>query len=333
MSFFRKNKIQIITLIGLFVFFFGLTRYYHGAKSALIISFFDTFMLFTVYITTVYYLFPRYYTSTKRYLTISIPVILTFIIVFFLFDIKVLAKFRLLPENLPPLIFYFMRFFTTNGFVFFIATSVSLINHNNELKQKEKQLAQEKIETELKLLKAQINPHFIFNALNNIYSLTYLQSKTAPESVLKLSEMLRYVFYDCSKDHVTVESEVKYIENFNAFQQMKSEQDQNILLEYNIKENNLVAPMLFIPFIENAFKYSRIEDNKNAFVTMKISSTRKKIDFCIENSISVGNIPSPGSGMGIKNVQNRLAIVYPNAHKLTISQENNRYVVILSIDI
>ena len=227
-----------------------------------------------------------------------------------------------------------MRVFFTTSFVYFIATSVNLFAYNQRLIENERLLNKEKLETELKLLKAQINPHFIFNSLNNIYSLTYMKSNNAPEAVLKLSEMLRYVFYDCSKERVFLSSEIKYIDNFIAFQQMKSDHKQNITLKSDLGVNNIeIAPMLFIPFIENAFKYSRIEETKDAYVRIGIEKINKKLLFVIENSFEEGNKPMQGSGTGIKNVQHRLSIIYPEKHTLTISGKDNKFCVELIIDI
>ena len=199
--------------------------------------------------------------------------------------------------------------------------------------EREKQLKEEKLGTEIKLLKAQINPHFIFNALNNIYSLTYTKSETAPESVLKLSEMLRYVFYDCSSDHVKLGAEVDYISNFIAFQQMKSEHNQNIIFIHNgIKTDIDIAPMLFIPFIENSFKYSKIEEFIEAYVKISLKTDNQYLVFEIENSIPYEGKIIPGNGVGIGNVRQRLDLLYPNKYKLDINESETKFSVNLKIE-
>ncbi|MCY1719911.1 sensor histidine kinase [Prolixibacteraceae bacterium Z1-6] len=253
---------------------------------------------------------------------------------FILIDLYLLTDYRANIPDQPPVFFHFMRYFFSLGFVFFVATSLSLMEQTTKLQASEKLLTEEKLETELKLLKAQINPHFIFNALNNIYSLTYMQSKNAPESVLKLSEMLRYVFYDCNKDRVPLSAELKYIENFTAFQQMKSEYMQNITLKTSINGANIeIAPMLFIPFIENAFKYSRIEENEAAYINISLKHKDNKLHFKIKNSFSNNNKPHKGSGMGIKNVKHRLDIIYPNKYSLDIKEQDEDYSVNLSLEV
>ncbi len=332
----RKNLIiQILGWLTLFLFLFSLSNYFQPTKIAFVLAIFDTTMLFFIYKITVHFLFPRFYRSARLYWYISITVILLYAFVYFLIDIYLVSNIRITKENHnpPPKLFHYIRMVMTTGFMFFMGTSVKLIEHTNLLQEREKLLTKEKLETELKLLKAQINPHFIFNALNNIYSLTYMQAKTAPESILKLSEMLRYVFYDCSKDRVTIAAEINYIENFNAFQQMKSGFTQNITLQFDVKNNIEIAPMLFIPFIENAFKYSRIEEYEEAHVNINIKSKNNKLKFTIENSLPTQNKSQPGSGTGIKNVRHRLDILYPDKHEIKINEQNDRYIVNLSIEV
>lgn len=314
-KFWMSHVIWLIT----FCVFFSMSVYFQPAYYAFISSIFNTFVIFSLYMVTTKILFPRYYKKGIDYFIISFFTVVAFSIIFLLVEIYIIPEYHNPAHEKPPLFFLFMRFFMTLGLSFFIGTSVSLMQHFTKLKEKEKVLIEEKLETELKLLKAQINPHFIFNALNNIYSLTYMKSQKAPESVLKLSEMLRYVFYDCNKDRVTLSSEIKYIENFNAFQQMKSDCKQNIGLIVDQKiENNKIAPMLLIPFLENAYKYSRIEENEDAFVRIEISGDNETLHFKIENSISQQVKSSHGSGIGIKNVQHRLDIIYPGQHELKI---------------
>jgi two-component system, LytTR family, sensor kinase len=330
----RKIWWQILVWISLYIFFFSMSSYFQPTIQAALSSIIDTVSLLLAYLLTIHYLFPKYFKHGREYLKISIFFILVYAGLLFLIDVFVLGPYLVHPNGKPPLIFPFMRIFMGVMFTFFVGTLVRLIEQTNLLKENEKLLIEEKLETELKLLKAQINPHFIFNALNNIYSLTYMQAKTAPESVLKLSEMLRYVFYDCSKDRVSISSEIKYIENFNAFQQMKSEYMQNISLQTDLGTNNIeIAPMLFIPFIENAYKYSRIEENEDAYVNISVKNEYEKLCFTIENSIASKNIPLAGSGTGIKNVQHRLNIIYPDKHLLSIDEKDNKYRVELSINV
>lgn len=329
----RKIWLPVVLWLALFLFIFNITHFFSDMRFAFVNAAYETFINASMFYVTTKFLFPRFHKKGRKYFWISSIVFVTFAIIFTCVDHYLMPDFRTNIPNQPPTIVLFMRYIFSLGFVFFVATSLSLMEQTNKLMKSEKLLIEEKLATELKLLKAQINPHFIFNALNNIYSLTYMQSKNAPESVLKLSEMLRYVFYDCNKDRVPVSSELKYIENFIAFQQMKSEFAQNIKIESAVNGANIeIAPMLFIPFIENAFKYSRIEENESAFINIRIEHEHNKLHFNIKNTFPENNKPAPGSGMGIKNVKHRLDIIYPHTHKLHIEEKTNNYSVDLTLE-
>ena len=308
--------------------------YFSSVLKASVVSGYNVLCLVFVYNIVVRYFFPKYYHDKKKYFIFSFAMLFATTALVTGGEVLSFNLFHEEGDKLPPAVFLFMRLLTQFSLAFFAATSVSLMEQTTQLIENEKLLNEEKLETELKLLKAQINPHFIFNALNNIYSLTYMQKQNAPESVLKLSEMLRYVFYDCNKDKVKLVQEIKYIENFMSFQQMKSEHIQNIKFELG---NNLdsidVAPMLFVPFIENAFKYSKIEELEEAYVKMSIGYSENKLFFVIENTVPEIGQSSSGSGLGIKNVEHRLNIIYKDRHQLQIEKRNNRYKVNLELEV
>lgn len=181
----------------------------------------------------------------------------------------------------------------------------------------------ELIESELKFLKMQINPHFLFNSLNNIYALSISNSEKTPESIHSLSEMLRYVIYDCEKSKVQIKKEIHYIENFIELFKLRSSKSFNIVFDNKIADTSLeVAPMLFIIFIENAFKHSGIEKRGEAFVHIKLSLEGEGIVLTVENSLPLGNIiKDKNSGIGLQNVAKRLEINYPKKHILEIHKE------------
>lgn len=330
----RTKWIEIGSWLFLLLFLFNIINYFRPWQQALIGSSFELFAIALMFYSTRYFLIPKFSHHQKNYLIISLTLLFGFSLIFMIISEYVLPKFGEIDKNKPPLIFVFIRFFTTFGFSYFVSTSIALMQKTSTLMKNEKVLTEEKLQTELKLLKAQINPHFIFNALNNIYSLAFLKSQQAPESILKLSEMLRYVFYDCSKDRVFLEAEINYINNFIAFQQMKSDHKQKIkmLSEIGTKRAE-IAPMLLIPFIENSFKYSRVEEQENAFVDIQIQLSESHLQVSIENSVPKDNKVSSGSGMGIKNVSHRLQIIYPKKHTLKIEEHDERFVVLLNIEV
>jgi LytS/YehU family sensor histidine kinase len=218
--------------------------------------------------------------------------------------------------------------------IFLIGTMYSIQEMLNRQIEHNKKVIEEKLQTELQLLKAQINPHFLFNALNDIYSLTYLKSEKAPESVLKLADMLRYVLDDCSLEKVPLQGEINYMENLINFYQMKSPGKRKISFTQVVENKNiLIAPMLFIPFIENSFKYSRIEEDKKGFILINLQETSGMLSFTIENSIFQSRTILSGSKKGIANVKQRLEIIYPGKHTLTMNEKDNGYFVNLEIEL
>ncbi|QWX85282.1 histidine kinase [Cellulophaga sp. HaHaR_3_176] len=179
----------------------------------------------------------------------------------------------------------------------------------------------EKLQTELKLLKSQINPHFLFNTLNNIYALSAINTQKTQDSISYLSNMLRYVLYECDQPLVPIYKEVEYIENYIKLFTTKSSKKYPITTRFNISNKATpIAPMLLIPFLENAIKHSNIEKITGTFINILITSDDNQIYFEIENSISdLPVIKDEVGGIGLENVNKRLTILYPNKHELSIN--------------
>ena len=192
----------------------------------------------------------------------------------------------------------------------------------------------ETLETELKFLKAQINPHFLFNSLNNIYALCAIDTTKTQKSITYLSDMLRYVLYECEQETVLIDKEVTYIENYINLYQLKSSKNYPIKTHFLIENHAIkIVPMLFIPFVENAFKHSNIEQVSESFINISIVSNASETIFKIENTKT--KIPTEKDavgGIGIKNVAKRLEILYPKKHELTINETNTVFSVELKLE-
>ncbi len=193
----------------------------------------------------------------------------------------------------------------------------------------------EALQTELKLLKSQINPHFLFNSLNNIYALSVIDSGKTQQSIGYLSDMLRYVLYECEQELVPLEKEITYITNYIKLFELKSSKKYPIEVDFKVTSQNIkIAPMLFIPFMENALKHGNIEKIKDVFIRMKIDADKDRVLFEIENSKpQVPVVKDEVGGIGIENVKKRLAIVYPNRHELLINETSQAFKVNLKIDL
>ena len=163
----------------------------------------------------------------------------------------------------------------------------------------------ENLQTELKLLKSQINPHFLFNSLNNIYALSVINSDKTQLSIAYLSDMLRYVLYECEQPLVPLKNEITYIENYLKLFAIKSSKKYPIQTTYELSNKNArIAPMLFIPFLENAFKHGNLERISDSFLKIKITSTDTTVNFQIENSKPKSPIlKDKMGGIGLENVR------------------------------
>ncbi len=191
----------------------------------------------------------------------------------------------------------------------------------------------ENLETELKLLKSQINPHFLFNALNNIYALSAIDASKTQKSISYLSNMLRYVLYECERPFIPLQKEIDYIEDYIKLFSLKSSKTYPIETHFTITDSSIViAPMLLIPFVENAFKHSNIESIQDTFIKIYVDANPGTITFKVANTIAPNNTTKDDvGGIGLENVKKRLAILYPENHSLTILEEKNIFHVELTL--
>ncbi len=214
---------------------------------------------------------------------------------------------------------------------FAISSSLTILKkwHQNEL-QKNK-LIKEHFETELMFLKSQVNPHFLFNTLNSIYSLAVKKSDKTANTIVKLSALIRYMLYDSNKDFVELEDELTYIRNYIELQSIRLHDDVD--LQFQIIGNamgKLIAPMLLIPFIENAFKHG-IDYTSKSYVDIKISIDKDELDLKILNSKNrqESGQEDKNSGIGLKNIKRRLELIYPDKYLLDINESEDSYRVSL----
>ena len=191
-------------------------------------------------------------------------------------------------------------------------------------------LKNEKAKTELLHLKSQVNPHFFFNTLNNLYGLMEKDSKER-EMVLKLSDMMRYSIYEGQKDWVTLKDELDYLKNYIELQEIRYHKKSDV--QFNPQIDNpqaRVMPLLFIILLENAYKHGLENLEKNAYIHIDLTENKNEINFVIENNFELQQTPNK-KGIGLKNLQRRLELVYPNEHSLSFDVDTNIYKVKLSL--
>jgi len=191
---------------------------------------------------------------------------------------------------------------------------------------------QQEKEAELKLLKAQLNPHFLFNTLNNLYGLSVIKSDKLPDLMLKLSDLLRYSLYETSSVLVPLEKEIKYLENYISLEKIRLEDKTEIIFEVSGNVSTIkIAPMLFIVFVENAFKHGNFKNPKTRGI-IHLFSEKDKLIFHSKNEISNQNKDRVG-GIGLENIKKRLELIYGENHELLIEKSEDIFEAILKIDL
>jgi two-component system, LytTR family, sensor kinase len=214
-----------------------------------------------------------------------------------------------------------------------LAMSIKLTKNWIQARRREQLLEKEKLETELKFLKAQFNPHFLFNTINSIFVLIHKNPKMASESLAKFSDLLRYQLYECNEHQIPVTQELSYIENYIELQKLR--QDGNIEMTFHIErpmnDNLVVTPFIVMPFIENAFKHVSQHKNTSNWIKMNLHFDRRQLVLDISNSTSLQSRASTEAvsyhGIGLKNVQRRLDLLYPGMYDLKINGDHNRFQV------
>ena len=191
------------------------------------------------------------------------------------------------------------------------------------------ELMLEKQSGELALLRSQINPHFLFNTLNNIYSLVYKKSEDAPEAVMKMSSIMRYMLYDATTDNVLLEKEIEYLKSFIELEKLRIRHKDFVELHISGNvEGRTIAPMLLIPFVENAFKHgSKSVESPGILINLSIGP--QQIMFDVSNHVRKNPTITKDQvgGIGLTNIRRRLNLLYPGKHKLEISTSEEMYIV------
>jgi len=192
-------------------------------------------------------------------------------------------------------------------------------------------LRKEKAETELQHLKSQVNPHFFFNTLNNLYGLVGKDPKKAQDLILKLSDMMRYSIYDGEREYVTLEEEVAYLKNYIELHKMRYHKTIDVEFKEDIKKQEIqIMPLLFILLLENAFKHGVENLRESAFVQIDLEANEKDVHFTVINNFDASEKEAE-SGIGLKNLKRRLELAYPDNHSLSLKKDGNIYKAQLSL--
>ena len=224
--------------------------------------------------------------------------------------------------------FSFLIYTTGSGMAAFFLRRNMIFRRERDEKEKLQR------EMELTYLKEQVNPHFLFNSLNSIYSLSRQQSPETPDLVMQLSELMRYQLESAKKDTVLLKEELEFIENYLLLEEKRL--SKRCSVEFSIEGellNYKIAPMLLIPFVENAIKHGAHSTNEQSKIDVSATLKNTTLYFCVVNSKPYMISESERKGLGLENVRRRLNLLYPNAHALEIDNQENIYLVNLAIDL
>jgi LytS/YehU family sensor histidine kinase len=255
--------------------------------------------------------------------------------------IKVLVlylKFSGMPKVQNDLVEVQDSLYLGSFFVTLASTVLRVITDWWRYQREKQELQTQTIQSELRFLKSQINPHFLFNTLNNLYALTLKKSDKAPEIVLKLSEIMRYMLYECNEKQVLLSKEIQYIHNYLDLERLRQPAGADIqfVTEGHVSDQ-LIAPLLFVPFLENSFKHGLNHHvHRGGFVHIHLKVQDDDLEFFVENS-KAERLPRQehprSGGIGLVNLRQRLNILYPNKHTLAVEDEPHRYAATLLLEL
>ncbi|MBC7934784.1 MAG: histidine kinase [Rhizobacter sp.] len=288
--------------------------------------------IFTTFGLTRYFL-KKYYPQ-KKYASLLLSLVLlmaVFISLRYVLEEVLFPLFfgyRNYPKNVNPVYYALDNIYYALVYIV-LGTIVFFLDHQLSSQKNEAQLKQERINAELAFLRSQVSPHFLFNSLNNIYSLSYKKSDNAPDAILKLSELTRYMLYE-KQDQVLLEKEWGYIRNFISLQQLRYESPLNLQLSLKAEIDTIyIAPYLLIPFVENAFKHGDVHDKENPMI-IGLECSEEEVIFKVKNKIVFQQKDKDG-GIGLGNVRRRLELLYPGSHQLIINEQKENFDICLKI--
>jgi len=217
--------------------------------------------------------------------------------------------------------------------------SVKFMFDSFSQQQEMERIKQDKLANELKLLKSQVQPHVLFNSLNNLYNFAIKKSDQVPDLILKLSNVLRYVLYEASEEKVTLIKEITLIKDYVALQEIQYRGRGTINLDIEIFDDYQdikIAPFLLIPFVENSFKHSFGTIVNEVVIEIIVKVSKENLQLCVKNNFDISEGTSSSlvvGGIGLKNIKQRLELLYPNNYVLKNWNENNMYFVVLKINL
>ena len=296
------------------------------------------FLIVVLFYANYYFLVPKVLLkkTTLRYVIVSLLVIIgiaLFLYVVYPPEERISREVFKVLENRSRSLPFGRFLFTFLGLLapFVLSTVLRIYIEWKKNEDLRKIVENEKVYSELQFLKTQLNPHFLFNSLNAIYSLSVKKSPDTSEAIINLSELMRYMLYEADKDFVPLRKELEYIQNYVQLQRLRLSDSTDVTLNISGEyKEKILPPLLFISFIENAFKYGTDYEGKTN-VKINLLIENESIHLSVRNKIGAFKKKSKNSGVGLENVRNRLQLLYPDSHELSVKIEDKTYMVDLSL--
>jgi len=340
----NSRFILIHLLFWISIWFFFVYFFSYNSNNTNYVTWFSSFLLPVTMITSyfvVYYLIPKFL-LTKKYILFALYSAYTLVFSTYLIIVAILGSFIFLSDmevkNMPPMSRNYVFILILVYLVVFIVSFISLLNHNFKTQTENKELQNKILETQLQIksqelnyLKKQIHPHFLFNTLNTIYGFALKQSKDTPDIILKLSNLLDYILYQVNKPQVSLKEEILHIKEYIDLEKIRFQDTLVVSFKSeDIPDYVQIAPMLLMPFVENAFKHGSLIDGYLK-VNIKVHLVEDQLQFEINNTYLNDGVKSNKEGIGLENIKKRLNLLYKNNHELQINNSDNMYIVNLNI--
>lgn len=335
LSFKRKYLFHLFVWLMLAVFMMNEMYYYVNQKGWLFVvaPLFTSLGLMAVLVyTNILLLIPHFQQKKKLALYIPAIIVISLIYSYSRSAAQVYWDGIVWPKEPMQVKDYIHLNFLFSWLLILISSMLYFTQKWTEQRQQVKNIQINQLQTELKYLRSQVNPHFLFNGLNTIYGNIDMKDQRARDILLQFADLLRYNLYEADVDLVDLEKETIYLQNYVALQRARSNENMQIDLEINIQNKEIkIAPLLFMPFVENAFKFSTRDDNSPNRIRIDLRQSGNQIEFTCSNTYEA--IEQNGGGIGLVNVKRRLELLYKDRYTLNIQKEQSNYTVNLMLTI
>lgn len=337
MKFFWKYKLDHILFWFVTILFHCFLKIFIWTKAGPLHFFLEVFLrnllLATVCYFNIGYLFPKFF--KKGSYGIYILAAIVCLVVYTLFkNLHDTWLYGYVIGDVSKRNFFSYTYYNFSTALFYVAFTLALELSKRWYTQQQllQKIQVEKLNTELQYLKAQMNPHFLFNSLNSIHFQIDKTNNEARESLQKFSSMLRYQLYECNADTVPVEKEISYLQYYVDMQRLRKNSQYQINFEASTQVKNFnIAPLLLLPFIENAFKHLSAYTHRLNFIDIRINKENDVFQFAVTNTKDSATKVYEDGGIGLKNVERRLELLYNGNHQLSIQNNTDTFSVLLKI--